>query len=313
MGGNKLLTLQSNRRTTPGSDMALAPEEDHRHILEPGEHEAFYFPFTSPDGNVFGFMRTLFDQATVLEMMALHIGGRVWVHQQRTPLPDGQVTATDASGPSVTLTCRKPWQAWRCVFHSTARQVDGEKALPAKLDLEFAATGPPARYGYGPYQQAQQDGRLCGRLQVAAEKWMGELLCYRDHSWGQRPMGAAAAWTIASAPDYFYVVIVEMGDQQVYFGRITASDGKFIPVHTPQFAALGDGWELQDPDAGMRTWHVKRLASPLVFYLGPAGEEAIRDAPRPGDLYVDTLGPALFISPEGERIVGLVEQARRLK
>jgi hypothetical protein len=191
--------------------------------------------------------------------------------------------------------------------------VDGEKALPAKLDLEFAATGPPARYSYGPYQQAQQDGRLCGRLQVAAEKWMGELLCYRDHSWGQRPMGAAAAWTIASAPDYFYVVIVEMGDQQVYFGRITASDGKFIPVHTPQFAALGDGWELQDPDAGMRTWHVKRLASPLVFYLGPAGEEAIRDAPRPGDLYVDTLGPALFISPEGERIVGLVEQARRLK
>ena len=97
-------------------DVPLAPEEDHRHTLEPNEHEAFYFPFTSPDRKVFGFIRTLFDRDAVLELVALHIGGRTWVHQQRAPLPDGQGIATDASGPSLTLTCREPWN---CLLYTS--------------------------------------------------------------------------------------------------------------------------------------------------------------------------------------------------
>jgi hypothetical protein len=298
--------------TISDRNIPLAPEEDHRHTLDPNEHEAFYFPFTSPDATAFGFMRTLLDRDAVLELVALHIGGRAWVYQQRTPLPDGPMLPTDASGPALKLTCLEPWQAWRVVFDSAVQEVGGLGAVRAELDLEFAATGPPARYRFGPYQQAQQDGRLSGRLQVAAEEWTGELLCYRDHSWGQRPMGAATRWTIASAPDHFYIVIIEMGNQQLYFGQLTTSEGRYVPVHTPQLTTVNEGWRLEDPEAGMGAWQVKRLASPLVAYLGSAGEEALRDAPRPGDLYVDEIGPALFTSPDGRQSVGLFDQARRL-
>ena len=189
---------------------------------------------------------------------------------------------------------------------------DGEKVLWASLNLEFAAINAPDLYRFGLYQQAQQDGRLSGRLQVGKDERAGEFICYRDHSWGHRPMGVAAGWTIASVPGRFYVIVAETPGQPVCFGRFTRPDGQFVPVHTPQIAAVDEGWSITDPGAGIGTWHVKRLAPPFEVYLGPAGQETLRNVPRPGDLYLDEIGPAHFISPEGEQVVGFLDQARGL-
>jgi hypothetical protein len=291
--------------------MDLTAADDHRHNLKPGEHEAFYFLFTSSDGEAYGFVRTLFDRDAVLELVALHLGGHTWAHQRRAALANLE-PATDASGPALKITCLEPWRAWHCLFQGTVRCMDAETALQANMDLTYAATNEPARYQYGPYHQAQQDGRLRGHLQVGTEPWAGELLCYRDHSWGQRPMGAAARWTIASAPDHFYVVVVEMEGQQLSFGRFTTPDGQYAPAHAPRIGASGEGWCIEDPEAGFAAWRMQRLAPPMVAYLGPAGQETLRDEPRPGDLYQDEIGPALFTAPNGRKIVGFWDQARRL-
>ena len=292
--------------------MTLTAADDHRHELEPDEHEAFYFPFTSPDGTAHGFVRTLFARDAVLEMVALHVGDHAWAHQSRAMLSDGPAPPADASGPTLKMTCREPWQAWHCLFDGTVHSVGEGAPLPAKLDLTFAATNEPAVFGYGRYRQAQQDGRLDGHLQIGAETWTGELVCYRDHSWGQRPMGAAAHWTIASAPGHFYVVVIQMGGQQLSFGRITTPDGKSVPVRAPTIAAVDGGWRIEDPEAGLAAWQVRRPAPPLVAYLGVAGQETLRDEPIPGDLYRDDIGPVVFTAPHGDQLVGFLEQARRL-
>ena len=293
--------------------MDLIAADDHRHALEPGEHEAFYFLFTASDGKIHGFVRTLFDRDAVLELVALHVGGRAWVHQQRVALPEGPAPATDASGSALKLTCLEPWRAWHCLFQATAQGVDDEETLQADLDLTYAATDEPARYRFGSYQQAQQDGLLSGHLRVGAEMWLGTLVCYRDHSWGQRPMGAATAWTIASAPGHFYIAVMEIGSQQAYFGQFITPDGRSVPVRTPRVATLGEGWYIEDPQAGLGVWQVQRLAPPLVAYLGPAGQEAMRNEPAPGDLYRDDIGPVLFTAPHGSKVIGFWEQARRLE
>ena len=293
--------------------MTVTAADDQRHKLAPGEHEAFYFPFTSPDGTAHGFVRTLFDRDAVLELVALHLGGRTWAHQQRAELPPPPVPAADGSGPLLKMTCIEPWRAWRCLFEGNVQSVDGGGSLQASLDLTYRATNGPACYRSGPYQQAQQDGWIEGHLHAGPESWAGRLVCYRDHSWGQRPMGAAAQWTIASAPGHFYVVVVEMGGQQVSFGRFIAPGGQFTPVRAPGIVASGEGWRIEDPEAGFTPRQAQRLAPPLVAYLGPAGQETLRDGPRPGDLYRDDIGPALFTAPDGSQIVGFVEQARRLK
>ena len=88
---------------------SLSLQDDHRHDLEPGAHEAFYFVFTSPRGEFFGFLRTLWSNDSVLEIVALYSGGRVWRHQQRVPRPDG-LPAEVASGSKLALTCQEPWQ-----------------------------------------------------------------------------------------------------------------------------------------------------------------------------------------------------------
>jgi hypothetical protein len=62
----------------------------------------------------------------------------------------------------------------------------------------------------------------------------------------------------------------------------------------------------------MKAWRVKRQAPPLVAYLGGAGQEAIREAPRQGDLLRDEISPAVFTSPTGEQVMGLFDQAVRL-
>jgi hypothetical protein len=306
------LTAQSDEQISADHNTPLSLSDDYRHTLKPNEHEAFYFLFTSPEADVFGFVRALFDPNAVLELVAVHIDGHVWVHQQRTALPNSPLIATAPSGPSIKLTCREPWQAWDCYFRSTVREVNGEKELRASLNLEFVAINAPDLYRFGLYQQAQQDGRLSGRLQVGKDERAGEFICYRDHSWGHRPMGAAAGWTIASVPGQFYVVVAETPRQPLCLGRFTTPDGQLVPVHIPQIAAVDEGWSITDPGAGIGTWHVKRLAPPFEVYLGPAGQETFRSGPRPGDLYLDEIGPAHFTSPEGEQVIGFLERARGL-
>ena len=286
--------------------------DDHRHTLEPDEHEAFYFLFTSPDGQTHGFVRTLFGRDAVLELVALHIGDHVWAHQMQSTLSGNPATPADASGPTLKMLCREPWQMWRCRFDGAVHSVGEGAPLPARLDLTFTAANEPALFGYGRYRQAQQDGRLDGHVQVGADTWAGEFVCYRDHSWGQRPMGAASLWTIASAPGHFYVVVVEMGGQQMSFGRVATPDGESTPVRAPQIAISDEGWRIEDPEAGLAAWQVRRLAPPIVAYLGQAGQEELRGTPQPGDLYEDKIGPAVFTARQGEKIVGFVEQARRL-
>jgi hypothetical protein len=293
--------------------ITLTTTDDYRHNLKPGEHEAFYFLFTSPDGQVHGFLRTLLDRDAVLELVALHFGGRTWVHQQRIALPAPPLPASDASGAALNVTCLEPWQGWQCRFQATLQEVGGGSALQAGLDLTFAATDEPACYGYGSYQQAQQDGWLTGHLSIGPQTWEGKLLCYRDHSWGQRPMGAASAWTIACLPGRFYVAVVEMGSQVLSIGRFFTSAGHFVPVRAPQISTAGEGWSIEDPQAGLARWLFQRLSPPLVAYLGLAGHEDLRDTPQPGDLYRDDIGPVQFTAPDGRKMIGFLEQARRLK
>jgi hypothetical protein len=276
------------------------------------EHEAFYFLFSAPTGRVFGFLRVLFGHDSVLELFALRLGDHTWLHERRTMLPGDSRLSGDASGPVMTLTCQTPWQAWRCLFRAPLQEVGGESVLEADVDLTFTATNVPALYRFGSYHQAQQDGRLCGRLQIGTESCPGDLICYRDHSWGTRPMGAASGWTIASAPDHFYIVVVDMGEQQVHWGRFTRPEKDPTPVHSPQVTNVNEGWRIKDPEAGMETLDVQRLAPPLTAFLGTAGQETIRDAPRPEDLYSDCIGPALFLFPDGKQVAGFMDQARRL-
>lgn len=290
----------------------LIPVDDYRHALAVGEHEAFYFLFSAPDGRTFGFLRTLFGHDSVLELLALRCGDRTWLHERRASIPGGSLRSGDASGPEVTLACHTPWQAWRCSFHGPLQEVEGESALDVNLDLTFTATNTPDVYCFGPYHQAQQDGRLTGRLQAGSEACSGDLICYRDHSWGTRPMGAASGWTIASVPDRFYIVVVEMGEQRVQWGRLTVPEEEPVPVHAPQVTLADGGWCIQDPAVGLETVQVRRLAPPLTAFLGAAGQESIRCASRPEDLYSDCIGPALFLFPNGSQVAGFWDQARRL-
>lgn len=293
---------------------SLVLADDYRHTLKKGEHEAFYFLFSSPNGQVFGFLRTLFARDTVLELVVLCISGRTWVHQQRTSLSNDPFSLADASGPTVKLTCQEPWQSWRCLFRSTMQAAGGEASLQTDLSLTFVATNTPDCYHFGSYCQAQQDGSLNGQLRTDAGLWEGELLCYRDHSWGIRSIETASGWTIVCVPGRFYVVMIEMEEgRDVSWGRWAMPEGLFAPVHTPRLVAVKDGWQLDDVETGAESWNVQRLAPPLVACLGLAGQEEIRDEPRPDDLYRDDIGPALFTSPQGEQVTGFLDQARRLQ
>jgi hypothetical protein len=293
--------------------LSLTLADDYRHALQAEEHEAFYFLFSSSDGQVFGFLRALFAWDAVLELVVLRMGGRTWVHQQHTLLSDDSRPLADASGPILKLTCQEPWISWRCLFSSAMQESGGEAVLQVDLDLTFTATNVPGYYRFGSYCQVQQDGGLSGQLRTDIGVWQGELLCYRDHSWGTRSMEVASGWTIASVPDWFYVVMIEMEGERASWGRWTTPEGVFVPVRTPRIAPVKAGWQLEDVEAGGAAWHVQRLAPPLVTHLGQAGQEAIRDEPQPGDLYRDDIGPALFTSSQGKQIVGFLEQSRRLQ
>lgn len=289
----------------------LIPTDDHRHDLKPGQHEAFYFLFSTSDGNLFGFLRTLFGPEDVLEMAIVRFGGRTWTYQHRSPAPPP--TPGDASGPSVKMQCTAPWQSWVCSFQGAVQEVEGQATASAVLDLTFTAINEPALYRFGAYNQAQQDGRVVGRVRIGAEEWEGEMICFRDHSWGERPVGAAIRWTLASVPDRLYAVVVETKRGPAGFGRFRPSDGPFRPIALPKVTPLEEGCAIEDATAGTGKWTARRIAPPLVGYLGPAGQEAMRLTPQPGDLLRDELGPALFTSPDGERQIGFLEQAEALE
>lgn len=299
---------------------SLAPQEDFRHPLRPGEHEAFYFAFTARDGRTFGILRTLFGPDSVLEMMVLRSGETTWVYQF-TGGRSETASEANASGERVSLQCVEPWKAWRCAFHGPVQDATGRE-VTLNLGLDFTATTPPGYYLFGPYTQAHQDGRLRGFIRIGAVEHRGEWLCYRDHSWGVRPMGVAMGWTLAWVPECLYAVRVETFQGPAGFGRFVAPDGSWRPLRVPRVALLeaaaapppGDfpWWRMEEPEAGLAPWVFARLAAPLVGYLGPAGHEAFRSAPQPDDLLQDELGPARFVSPEGQSCIGFLEQARRL-
>lgn len=288
----------------------LSPQDDVRHPLQPGQHEAFYFAFTAPYGAVFGLLRTLFGHDSVLEMLVLRADGATWSHQSAAGWSETP-PALSASGPGLRMDCRRPWEAWECSFSGPAQDGSGRES-PLLLELEFEATTPPGLYTFGPYTQAQQDGRLRGRIRIGEVDRWGEWLCYRDHSWGVRPMGVALGWTVAWVPEHLYAVRVETPQGPAGFGRFLSADGVSRPLRLPEVAAVPDGWRVEEPEAGLEPWTFARIAEPLVGYLGPAGHEAFRPAPRPGDLLRDELGPARFVSPDGKPHPGFLEQARRL-
>ncbi len=288
----------------------LSPHDDARHSLQLGQHEAFYFAFTASDGSAFGLLRTLFGHDSVLEILVLRADGVTWLHQSAAGLREG-VPDLDASGPVLQMHCRRPWEAWDCSFRGPVRDESGRETH-LFLQLEFAATTPPDRYTFGPYTQAQQDGRLRGRIQVGELDLSREWLCYRDHSWGVRPMGVALEWTVAWVPERLYAVRVETPQGPTGFGRFFAAGGVVCPLRLPAVMAVPGGWQAAEREAGLEPWTFIRIAEPLVGYLGPAGYEAFRSAPQPGDLLRDELGPARFISPEGESFIGFLEQAWRI-
>ena len=286
--------------------------DDFRHPLQEGEHEAFYFVFSAPDQQVFGFLRTLFGHDDVLELVALHFGGRTWAYRQRTPLSGKYSLPGDASGPALTMACRQPWHDWRCRFRANMQAVEETIEEAVEIDLTFAASNTPALYRLGPYQQAEQEGWMSGYVQVGEERWAGQCLCYRDRSWGRRTLEIpAAGWIVACVPDRLYVVAIEIGDQTIGWGRVTSPEGAFRPIHAPVVTA-GDTWRIRDPQADLDTWQARRQVPPIVAQLGLAGQEAIRNTPQAGDLYRDETGPAIFTSPQGEELVGFVEYARRI-
>jgi hypothetical protein len=290
---------------------APKPGDDYRHALMPGEHEAFYFPLTSTDGAVFGILRALFSPDSVREAVILRVDDCVWAYAQHTPLPPNPAPGQDASGPALALTCLEPWQSWLLRFHSTVRQVRTGTAKQAELEMTFTATGAPEEYHLGHYHQGQQDGQLNGQIRIGSETWEGELLCPRDHSWGQRPVQGTRSWVVASAPGGLYAVTIEQGAEQTGFGRFVTPDGRIVSLQYPRFTAVGEEWLIEDPQTGL-AWRARRLTPPLVGYLGPSGKEELRDEPLPGDLLRDQVGPALFTSPERKQFTGILEQAEGL-
>lgn len=292
----------------------LSSQEDYRHVLAPGEHEAIYFGFTTSDGNLFGILRLLFGHDDLLEMVALRVDERTWVHQPTLSWDNVAAPTSEAAGPHLSLTCRQPWVTWHAHFDHEVAAVDDPTVRRAlSLDLTFEATIEPAGYSYGPYHQTEQEGRLRGRVRLGDEAWDGEFICYRDHSWGRRPMRASTGWAIITIPEKLYAAVVYMEGNNFYMGRAVTPTGDFVPVRELAFRDTAEGWALDVPALELGAWTLTRPSSPITLYLGPAGHEAVRDQAAPGDLLHDRIGPARFISPDGEQVMGFLEYANAKK
>lgn len=292
-------------------EATLSPEEDFRHSLQPGEHEAFYFTFTAPDGRTFGILRTLFGKDSLLEMVVLRRGDRTLIHQS-SGVPAHGLPPTEASGPALRLLCEKPWEHWRCSFRGSA-QDDRGQMVPLSLELGFIAVARPERYIFGPYTQVQQDGRMRGEIRLGSTNEQAKWVAYRDHSWGVRPMGVAQGWTLVCVPGHLYAVVVETREGHRGFGRWVSPDGRSVGLDVPTVLE-GEAGQLtvEAPRAGMGKWQIRCLSPPLTAYLGPAGHEAFRDSPEPGDLLQDKMGPILAMAPDGNSYPGFMERARRI-
>lgn len=293
----------------------LRPLDDHRHLLAPNEHEAFFFAFSAPDGERFGILRLIFGRGGLLEVCTLRAKGRVWIHQFVGACPPAAERTPSAAGPNLTIACLEPWQRWRASFQGRLSAADGSgETLPLGLELEYRATTPAALYDLDTYHQAQQDGWLAGELQIEDERWQSEWLGYRDHSWGQRPSsGQAAGWTVATLPGRFYITVGETTPRPTHFGRFLNAEGVWTPLVAPQVQAGESGWKIHDRSAGLGVWTVKRPVPPLITYLGPAGRETAGVSPQADDWARDEFGPAIYSSPDGEQSIGFWEQGSALK
>ena len=295
----------------PHIELDVLPESDYHHELRPGDYEAFHFLFTSADGYITGGVRTLFGPDDVLEMLAVKMGEQRWLQQRRVPLTQARDKA-DASGDTLRLVCVTPWERWHARFEGTPNSLSDTPQLI--LDLTFNATIAPAQLQMGDYTQVQQDGRFTGRIQTGADVWDGELIAYRDHSWGQRGAGNAPGWLIVVIPENLYAFII--GDTQrtlLSMGRWVTETGDLRTTVAPQVRKTAEGWCISDPKAGVAPWTFTRLGPAGVSYLGQAGAEAARPDPQPGDLYKDEIGPALFTSATGKTVVGFWDEATRIK
>lgn len=295
------------------SDHNLAAQEDYRHTLNPGEHEAFHFLFTTPDGALFGYARLLFGHAEVLEMLALRLGADTWVAQQRVPVPP----PPDIAGNFLRLACVQPWQHWHLHFTGQATAVETGETRALTFAAEFQATNPPTRYRFGPsYQQVMQDGEFHAHLTLDAQQWAGIWSGARDHTWGQRPMRAVRNCAVVTIPRRLYTVMVDTDMQPPCFGHWIDAKGQFTPVNAPQLTATTSGWTLEDVGGDVAVgdvavasgvWTLRRLAEPLRTYYGIAGQEEVRTSARAGDLLQDEISPALCTAPDGENFIGFLD------
>lgn len=291
-------------------DFHLSPHEDHRHVLKPGEHEAVYFLFTTPAGDLFGMARTLFSPDTVLEILAVRTGERTWVWQRRHACAPLLHPQPDASGPTLTLRCAEPWARWHLAFHENVQATaDAAESRPLHLEAEFKATGAPAGHRFGPtFIQGEQSGLLHATLTLGEQTWRGAWPCIRDHTWGQRPMTVVKAAQVVIIPNRLHAILVETPNGTRHLGRALDERGASYPLQAPQLTPTPSGWRISDPAAGNVSWEFHRIASPLVWHLGQAGVESVRDVVQPGDLLREETGPARFTTPTGETLIGFFDQ-----
>jgi len=83
------------------------------------------------------------------------------------------------------------------------------------------------------------------------------------------------------------------------------------PLVAPQIKAIKTGWRLSDPALDARIWDFHRLVAPLIWHLGQAGVESVRDTPQPGDLLREETGAAQFTANTGEN-TGFFDQLWRV-
>jgi hypothetical protein len=285
--------------------------DDERHNLAKGEHEAFYFIFSQPDGSVFGYLRTLFGHDDLLEMVALRAGDHTWAHQARYPWPSEITHPEDASGPHLKFLCRSPWESWTLSYKGTLTA--GNESIDLDLAFQFQALNEPALYRFGgSYHQVQQDGIYTGTLKLGEHQWSDHWISGRDHSWGRRPMEVVLGTTGIVLPDRAYLMLVQTPERSTSFGRVRDAENNWQAAQNPTWQAAAAGGQFSDPAAGLPLWKVERLVPPLISHYGRGGEEAIRDHSEPGDFLKDEIGPALYTGPQGEQIVGIFDQTRKV-
>lgn len=281
------------------------PLDDYRHVQAQGETEAFYFFFTAVDLSVFGVLRLLFHYDRVLEIVALCVAGRLLVHQVTHACEPLAAADPAPRAGALALTCLAPWEHWRLRFTAP---VAGE---PVAAALEFNATNPAAGYQFGPYIQGEQEGRLRGALRVGVQRWEEPLLCYRDHSWGQRPMRQATGWDAFIVPERGYMALAQT-TPPFFFGRVYAPGGVWRAVTQPAVTLDAEAATVAVPGVDFEPLHVERAAAPISAYLGAPGCEAIREAPLPGDGLREDIGPAWFTDAQGNCTLGFWDHAVRV-